>query len=234
MMYHALPYSASQMTPEKLAACIDHTLLKPDASVAQIHKLCQEATHYHFASVCVNPVWITCCREQLRGSDVPVCTVIGFPLGANQAPVKAIEAESAIAAGATEIDMVLAIGYLKSGYFRQVEEDIAAVVSASAPHLVKVILETCLLQDEEIVRACEIAVAAGAGYVKTSTGFAASGARAEHIRLMRQTVGREIGVKASGGIRDLATALEMITAGASRIGASASVAIVAEAQTARS
>ncbi len=217
---------AEQLDPQQLAAMIDHTLLKADATESQIHALCREAVDYRFASVCVNPVWVPCCAGQLRDEKIPVCTVLGFPLGASQTSIKVEEAKLAISQGATEIDMVMCIGRFKSGHFAKMQEDVAAVVAASAPHLVKVILETCLLRDDEIIRACELAVAAGAGYVKTSTGFAAAGAKADHIRLMRQTVGAKIGVKASGGIRDLATALEMIHAGASRIGASASVSII--------
>lgn len=221
---------AEPIDPQQLAAVIDHTLLKADATEAQIHALCQETVDYRFASVCVNPVWVPYCAAQLRDAKIPICTVIGFPLGASQTRIKAEEAKLAISQGATEIDMVMCIGRFKSGLFEKVQEDIAAVVAASAPHLVKVILETCLLREDEIIRACELAVAAGAEYVKTSTGFAAAGAKADHIRLMRQTVGAEIGVKASGGIRDLATALEMIHAGASRIGASASISILRQVQ----
>lgn len=205
---------------------IDHTLLKPEATAEMIDKLCDEAKTYDFASVCVNPFWVKRAAERLAGTDVKVCTVIGFPLGATTRTVKAAETRDAIANGATEIDMVLNVGALKSGDLQTVKEDVAAVVEAAGGVLVKVILETGLLTDEEKVTACQLCVEAGAHYVKTSTGFGPGGATVEDIALMRKTVGPDIGVKASGGVRDRATALAMIEAGATRIGASAGIAIV--------
>lgn len=214
---------------EALARKIDHTLLKPEATKEQIEKLCDEAKTYHFYSVCVNPSWVETATELLKGTDVKVCTVIGFPLGATTTEVKREETKDAIAKGATEVDMVIPVGKLKSGQVEAVKMDIAAVVEAAKDQaLVKVIIETSLLTEEEKVKACQLAVEAGADYVKTSTGFSTGGATVEDIRLMRQTVGPDIGVKASGGIRDLKTANAMIEAGASRIGASSSVAIVSE------
>ncbi|GAB2555162.1 deoxyribose-phosphate aldolase [Gracilibacillus alcaliphilus] len=210
-----------------IANKIDHTLLKPDASKQQIETLCSEAKENGFFSVCVNPTWVETAASLLKGSDVAVCTVIGFPLGATPPAVKAFEAKYSVEKGATEVDMVLNIGALKDGNHDLVQQDMEAVVQAAAGKaLVKVIIETCLLTDQEKVEACTLAVAAGADYVKTSTGFSTGGATAADIRLMRKTVGSELGVKASGGIRDLETAEAMIQAGASRIGASASVAIV--------
>lgn len=212
-----------------LARKIDHTLLKPEATKEQIEKLCDEAKTYRFYSVCVNPSWVETATELLKGTDVKVCTVIGFPLGATTTEVKREETKDAIAKGATEVDMVIPVGKLKSGQVEAVKMDIAAVVEAAKDQaLVKVIIETSLLTEEEKVKACQLAVEAGADYVKTSTGFSTGGATVEDIRLMRQTVGPDIGVKASGGIRDLKTANAMIEAGASRIGASSSVAIVSE------
>lgn len=214
---------------EALARKIDHTLLKPEATKEQIEKLCDEAKTYRFYSVCVNPSWVETASELLKGTDVKVCTVIGFPLGATTTEVKREETKDAIAKGATEVDMVIPVGKLKSGQDEAVKADIAAVVEAAKDQaLVKVIIETSLLTEEEKVKACQLAVEAGADYVKTSTGFSTGGATVEDIRLMRQTVGPDIGVKASGGIRDLKTANAMIEAGASRIGASSSVAIVSE------
>lgn len=208
---------------------MDHTLLKPEATKQQIEKLCKEAKEYGFYSVCVNPIWVKEAAQQLKNSNVKVCTVIGFPLGATTPGVKAFEAKNAIDNGASEVDMVIAIGKLKAGEYTAVQEDIGAVVNAAkGKALVKVIIETCLLTEAEKVKACQLAVQAGADYVKTSTGFSTAGAKVEDIRLMRKTVGEDIGVKASGGIRDKETALKMIEAGASRIGASSSVAIVSE------
>lgn len=216
--------------PPGLACMIDHTLLKPDASRPEVEKLCEEARQYQFASVCINPTWITLCRDLLAGCPVRVCTVIGFPLGANTTQTKAFETRRAILDGATEVDMVINIGRLKSGDNAGVERDIREVVEQARPHvLTKVILETALLSKEEIVRASLLARAAGADFVKTSTGFASGGATAEDVRLMRQAVGDRMGVKASGGIRDRKVAEEMVEAGATRIGASASVKIVTEA-----
>jgi deoxyribose-phosphate aldolase len=205
---------------------IDHTLLKPETTAAMIDKLCAEAREHNFASVCVNPYWVKRCAELLKGTDVNVCTVIGFPLGANTPAVKAAETRDAIANGATEVDMVLNIGALKSGDLELVKEDVKAVKEAAGSVLVKVILETGLLTDEEKVTACKLCVEAGTDYVKTSTGFGHGGATVEDVALMRKTVGPNVGVKASGGVRDRAAALAMIEAGASRIGTSSGVAIV--------
>ncbi|RAK22439.1 deoxyribose-phosphate aldolase [Anoxybacillus vitaminiphilus] len=210
-----------------IAKMIDHTLLKADTTKEQIVKLCEEAKQYHFASVCVNPTWVATAAELLKGTDVKVCTVIGFPLGANTPETKAFETKDAIEKGATEVDMVINIGALKDGNDELVERDIRAVVEAAkGKALVKVIIETCLLTEEEKVRACQLAVKAGADYVKTSTGFSTGGATVEDVALMRKTVGPEIGVKASGGVRDLQGAEAMIQAGATRIGTSSGAAIV--------
>lgn len=212
-----------------IAKCIDHTVLKPQTTEAAVRKLCAEAAQYGFASVCVNPCWVALCADLLKDTEVDVCTVIGFPLGANTSAVKAFEAAEAIRQGATEVDMVLNVGALKDGNADLVRADIAAVVEAAkGKALVKVILEICLLTDEEKRIACRLAKEAGADYVKTSTGFSTGGATEADIALMRAEVGPEMGVKASGGIRDYATAQAMIRAGASRIGASAGVQIVAE------
>ncbi|TLG72138.1 deoxyribose-phosphate aldolase [Culicoidibacter larvae] len=205
---------------------IDHTLLKQDATKAQILELCKEAREYDFMSVCINPYWIPVASEALTGSDVKVCTVIGFPLGANATATKAFETREAIAAGADEVDMVINVGALKDKDDATVEADIRAVVEAAAGTLVKVIIETCLLTDEEKVRACKLSVAAGADYVKTSTGFSTGGATVEDVRLMKETVGDAALVKASGGVRNLEDAQKMIDAGASRIGTSNGVMIV--------
>ena len=217
-------------TDGRLAPMIDHTLLKPDATQDQIAQLCYEARKFHFASVCVNPVHVPRCAEALRGSAVKVCTVIGFPLGANTSVVKAFEAVKAIQDGATELDMVINVGALKAGDLAQVRQDIRQVVEAAraSAALVKVIIEACLLTDEEKVTACQLAKQAGADYVKTSTGFSTGGAMLEDVVLMRRTVGPEIGVKAAGGIRTLADAQRMIQAGASLLGASAGVKILLE------
>jgi deoxyribose-phosphate aldolase len=217
---------ASTLPPD-LAHTIDHTLLKPDATEAEIHKLCSEAREFSFASVCVNPTWVPLCARELAGSGVEVCTVIGFPLGANTSAIKSEEVRVAVADGATEVDMVMNVGALKSGLLTQVREDIHAVVRAAGDRAcVKVILETALLSDEEKVEACALAQDAGAHYVKTSTGFSGGGATAEDVQLMRRVVGSEMGVKASGGVRDRAGAEAMIAAGANRIGASAGIKIV--------
>lgn len=209
------------------AKMIDHTLLKAEATQEQIIKLCEEAKKYGFASVCVNPVWVKTATEELKGSDVKVCTVIGFPLGSNTPETKAFEAKNAIENGATEVDMVINIGALKDKNDELVERDIRAVVdTAKGKALVKVIIETCLLTDEEKVRACELAVKAGADFVKTSTGFSTHGATVEDVALMRKTVGPDIGVKASGGVRDLNDLKSMVEAGANRIGTSSGVKII--------
>jgi deoxyribose-phosphate aldolase len=210
----------------ELAAMIDHTLLKPDATKDEVLKLCGEARQYVFASVCINPSFVKLCHEALKGSPVKVCTVIGFPLGATTSVTKALETRDAIANGAEEIDMVINVGALKAGNYEVVERDIEAVVEAASGKIVKVIIEAALLSDEEKVIACKLSKKAGADFVKTSTGFGPGGATANDIALMRQTVGKYMGVKASGGIRDFETAQKMINAGATRIGASASVAIV--------
>lgn len=212
---------------KELAQYIDHTALKADTTKDQIITLCEEAKTHHFYSVCVNPTWVKTAAERLKGSDVDVCTVIGFPLGASTSEVKALETEDAINKGATEVDMVINIGALKDKATDYVEEDIRAVVEAAKNKaLVKVIIETSLLTDEEKVTACELAVKAGADYVKTSTGFSTGGATVADIKLMRKTVGPDLGVKASGGVRDRQGALDMIEAGATRIGASSGIQIV--------
>ena len=205
---------------------IDNTALKPDCTPDVIEKLCAESIEYGCASVCVNPAYVPLVAELLKGTEVKVCTVIGFPLGMNASEVKAFEASYAEKQGAEEVDMVINVGMLKAGNDEYVQKDIEAVVKASNGKLVKVIIETCLLTDEEKVRACKLAKAAGADYVKTSTGFSTGGATTHDIALMRETVGAEMGVKASGGIRDYETAKAMIEAGASRIGASSGKKIV--------
>lgn len=212
---------------QNVAAMIDHTLLKADAKKEQIEVICQEAKEYSFASVCVNPTWVNYASQLLAGTSVKVCTVIGFPLGANTPETKAFEATNAIANGATEVDMVINIGAIKDGDDELVERDIRAVVDAAkGKALTKVIIETSLLNDEEKVRACQLAVKAGTDFVKTSTGFSTGGATVADIALMRKTVGPDIGVKASGGVRNAEDAKNMIEAGATRIGASSGVAIV--------
>lgn len=210
-----------------IAKLIDHTALKADTTKAQIITLCEEAKEYGFASVCVNPTWVETAASILGGSEVKVCTVIGFPLGANTPETKAFEVTNAIQNGATEVDMVINIGALKDKNYELVEKDIHAVVEAAqGKALSKVIIETSLLTDEEKVKACELAVKAGADFVKTSTGFSTGGATVEDIKLMRKTVGPNIGVKASGGVRDAKGTQDMVDAGATRIGASAGVSIV--------
>jgi deoxyribose-phosphate aldolase len=207
---------------------IDHTILKPDARREEVLRLCQEAVEHRFASVCVNPRWVPTVASALAGSGVATCSVIGFPLGAIPTAVKAQEAAWVVAAGATEVDMVIDIGALKDGDTDAVRADIAAVKQACGPALLKVIIETCLLTDAEKVTACRLSAQAGADYVKTSTGFSTGGATTADVALMRDTVGDALGVKASGGIRTREDALKMLAAGASRIGASASLAIVAD------
>ncbi|HTO91584.1 MAG TPA: deoxyribose-phosphate aldolase [Candidatus Sulfotelmatobacter sp.] len=210
-----------------LASLIDHTLLKPDADRAQIEQLCREAAQYCFASVCVNPNWVPVCRELLKGSGVKVCTVIGFPFGSHLPDVKAYEARRAVEQGAEEVDMVINIGALKSKDYALVEQDIRGVVQAVGKDtVVKVILETALLTREEKIMGSTLAKAAGADFVKTSTGFGGGGATVEDIQLMRETVGPEMGVKASGGVRTKQDVEAMVAAGATRIGASAGVKIV--------
>ena len=210
-----------------LASMIDHTLLKPDATRADVETLCREAAQFCFASVCVNPNWVPLCRELLRDSGVKVCTVIGFPSGAHAPDVKAYEARRAVEQGAEEIDMVINIGALKSKDYALVEQDIRGVVQAGGRNtVVKVILETSLLTREEKIMACSLAKAADADFVKTSTGFGGGGATVEDIQLMRETVGPEMGVKASGGVRTRDDAEKLVAAGATRLGASAGVKIV--------
>ncbi|MGQ7688606.1 deoxyribose-phosphate aldolase [Streptococcus suis] len=210
----------------KLNKFIDHTILKPETTQEQVEKILSEAKEYDFASVCVNPTWVSLAAESLKDSDVKVCTVIGFPLGANTSAVKAFETKDAIANGADEIDMVINIGALKAGNDALVLDDIKAVVDASGDKLVKVIIEACLLTDDEKVRACQLSKEAGADYVKTSTGFSTGGATVADVALMRKTVGPDMGVKASGGARSYEDAIAFIEAGASRIGASSGVAIM--------
>ncbi|MDY4032385.1 MAG: deoxyribose-phosphate aldolase [Pyramidobacter sp.] len=213
-----------------LASYIDHTLLKPDATESQIRALCAEARQWRFASVCVNPRWTATAAAELRGSGVKVCTVIGFPLGASVSAVKEFEARQAVADGADELDMVVSVGDLKAGGDKYVRSDIAAVVRGAQGRTVKVIIEACLLTDEEKGRACRLAAAAGADFVKTSTGFSKGGATARDVALMRAAAGPAVGVKAAGGIHTRAEAEEMIAAGATRIGASAGVAICQESE----
>ena len=214
-------------TDMNLAKYIDHTLLKPESTREDILRVCEEAKRYDTASVCVNPFWIGFVAEQLKGTDVTPCCVIGFPLGATLPEVKAFETAAAIRDGAKEVDMVLNVGALRGGETQTVLDDIRAVVDAAkGKALVKVIIETCLLNDEQKVLACKLAKEAGADFVKTSTGFSTGGATIEDVRLMRETVGPDMGVKASGGIRSKADAEAMIAAGASRIGASSSKKII--------
>ncbi len=220
--------------PRDMAKMIDHTNLSPTATVDDIKKLCEEAKEHEFASVCVNPIYVPLAAKLLEKSSVKVCTVVGFPLGANTTEVKSYETRNAIKNGAQEIDMVMNIGAFKSGAYEIFKADIKAVVDAtkkagvSSDIIVKVILECCYLDEEEIVKACEIAKDAGADFVKTSTGFGDYGARVEEVSIMRKTVGRDVGVKASGGIKNFEQALEMLDAGANRIGASSGVTIVTD------
>ena len=233
-----LPPSLPHIPAGELPRMIDHTLLKPDATEQEIRHLCTEARQYGFATVCINPCYVSLCADLLNDARSGICTVIGFPLGANVTAIKAAETVQAIRDGATEVDMVINIGKLKSGRYEYVKADIRGVVEAARSvtasnsaraedHVaVKVIIETALLTNDEKVIACELAREAGADFVKTSTGFAASGATAEDVALMRKVVGNQLGIKASGGIRTYEAALRMIASGASRIGASASVAIL--------
>src|SRR2546425_9657590 len=218
--------------PEAVASMIDHTLLKPDATRQHIEELCREAAQFKFATVCVNPTWVATCARLLAGSGVGVCSVVGFPLGATTADVKGYETQRAIFDGAREVDMVINIGALKSGDFRLVERDIESVTGPcrACGALSKVIIEAALLTDDEKVTACTLAKAAGADYVKTSTGFASGGATAADVALMRRVVGSEMGVKAAGGVRDLEGLKAMVAAGATRVGASAGVKIVQESR----
>lgn len=210
-----------------LAKYIDHTLLKPDATFEQIKTLCEEATTYQFYSVCVNPAWVKTAKQLLKGSDVKVCTVVGFPLGASTTETKVFETKNAIENGADEIDMVINIGAFKSGEASFVQREIENIVEATKKQaIVKVIIETGLLSDDEIKKACSLVERAQANFVKTSTGFTAEGAKLEHILLMKSVVEDRIGIKASGGIRSLEFAKKLIQAGATRIGSSQSVALV--------
>ncbi|MBU1229357.1 MAG: deoxyribose-phosphate aldolase [Proteobacteria bacterium] len=218
-------------SPAALAACLDHTLLRPDACAADIERLCAQAVRHGFKAVCVNPWHLPLAVRCLRGTAVLPITVAGFPLGASQTLIKAREAGLAVEQGAAEVDMVLNIGALKDRELALVRQDMAEVVRACGPVLVKVILETCLLTDAEKELACRLAVDAGAGFVKTSTGFGPGGATEADVRLLRRVVGPDIGVKASGGVRTLGEALRMLDAGADRIGASASVQMIAELNT---
>ena len=213
------------MNTKQIAHYIDHTALTAEKTDADILKLCDEAIEHQFFSVCINSCHIPLAKQKLAGSNVKICTVVGFPLGANLSSVKAFETQEAIAAGANEIDMVINVGWIKSNKWSAVKEDIQAVLNACNGTPLKVILETCLLTKEEIVQACEICKALKVAFVKTSTGFNKGGATVEDVALMKQTVG-DIGVKASGGIRDTQTALAMIQAGATRIGARAGIAII--------
>lgn len=215
-----------RITQGALAAMIDHTLLKADATQAEIERLGREAVRHHFATVCVNPSRVNLAANVVHGSSVKVCTVIGFPLGANASPVKAMEVIRALAEGAREFDMVINLGALRDRNLGEVEADIRAVVKAAQGNLVKVILETCLLSDEEIVLACKASEAGGANFVKTSTGFSKGGATREAVALMRKTVGDRLGVKASGGIRDRKTLMQIIEAGANRIGTSSGISLL--------
>lgn len=222
------------MDQKQLAKMIDYTLLKPDAKRDDIIKLCKEAIKYNFAAVCINPFYVSLAAKLLEGTPVKVCTVIGFPLGANTPQVKAFEAKNAIKNGAQELDMVINIGALKSGDYELVKQDINGVVKAakvSRDTMVKVILETGFLTDTEKVNACKLAKEAGADFVKTSTGFSAGGATVHDVKLMRKAIGRSIGVKASGGIRTFKDAMTMIKAGADRIGTSSGVAIIEDFKT---
>lgn len=228
---HRVGHATESLAPPSsacllLAGMIDHTLLKPGATEREVRELCEQAIANKFASVCVNPSYVSLCATLLKGSGVMVCTVIGFPLGATTTATKVFETREAVANGADEIDMVVAIGHLKSGNFKYVCDDIRAVVHAADGRTVKVILETSTLENPEKIAGCILSKAAGAHFVKTSTGFAGGGATPEDVSLMRQIVGDELGVKASGGVRTCADADAMVAAGANRLGASASVAII--------
>ena len=225
-------HAAGGGVPTGVAGMIDHTLLKPDASRTEIEKLCREAAEFKFATVCVNPVWVAEAARLLRGSGVGVCSVVGFPLGATTADVKNYETRRAIFDGAAEIDMVINVGALKSGDLRTVERDVEAVVEPcqQCGAISKVIIEAALLTDEEKITACTLSKAAGADFVKTSTGFGPGGATAADVALMRRAVGAEMGVKAAGGVRDLEGLKAMVAAGATRVGASAGVKIVQESK----
>lgn len=215
-----------QYSKKELAKFMDHTILKPEATADQVKKICQEAREYGFFSVCINPSYVELVKKELEGSDVKVCTVVGFPLGATTTESKAFETSEAVLNGADEIDMVINVGRLKMKDYDYVRDEIATVVNSARGKLVKVIIETSLLDEDEIVKASELTKAGGADFVKTSTGFSTAGAKAENVKLMRETVGPNFGVKASGGIRTLEDALKMIENGATRLGVSASVSII--------
>jgi deoxyribose-phosphate aldolase len=214
----------------KINTTIDHTLLKQDATSVQLEQLCANARRFEFATVCVHPIWVSFCAKHLKGSPVKVCTVVGFPLGTNATAAKAYETTLALADGAEEIDMVLNIGALKDGKLDVVRRDIEAVVKAAQGHVVKVIIETCLLTREEKIAACETVVAAGAHFVKTSTGFSTGGATVEDVKLMKSVVGDRCKVKAAGGVRSYADLMAMLEAGADRIGTSAGVALMTQTE----
>lgn len=217
---------SKKVSVEELSSMIDHTNLKPFTIKNEINKLCEEAIDYNFAAVCVNPTNVSLCYKILKGTDVEVATVVGFPLGANITEIKALETKEAVNLGAQEIDMVMNIGGFRDKNYREVSEDIQAVVKAAEGNTVKVILETGFLTDDQIVKACEIVKNSGAQFVKTSTGFGPMGAFYDHVLLMRQTVGNDFGVKAAGGIKDARTAVRLVNAGANRLGASAGVQII--------
>ena len=219
---------ARKWTVSEIAALVDHSLLKAQTNRNEILRHCQEARSYGFASVCVNPCWVPLCVTELKGSGIPVCTVVGFPLGAATTESKAFEAKLAITQGAKEIDVVINIGKAKSGDWKAVAEDLKAVVDAARPAIVKAIIETCHLNPEEKILACRAAMAADADFVMTSTGFGTGGATLDDLSLLRQTAGKSLQVKASGGIRTRAEAITMLEAGATRIGTSAGVALVSE------
>jgi deoxyribose-phosphate aldolase len=226
-----VPENSFKMTAAEMAQYIDHTLLKPEAAPTEFDKLCEEAIGHGFKAVCVNSGWVAYVVQKLKGTRIAICSVVGFPLGAMHSLGKAFEARQAVEDGAQELDMVLNIGAMKTGDLKAVEEDILTVRrEAEHPVLLKVIIETCLLTNDEKVKACEVAQKAGADFVKTSTGFSAGGATVADVALMRKIIGPKMGVKASGGIKDFETAAAMIAAGATRIGAGAGVAIVGGAE----
>jgi len=215
--------------PKKLAGMIDYTNLNKDATKIDIKRLCDGAKEHNFRCVCVNPSYVRLCKELLEGSDVNICTVVGFPLGANTSKIKFFEAKDAIESGAEEIDMVMNIGAFKSELYDYVKEDINGVIVASRGHIIKVIIETAILSHEEKIKACKIVEESGANFIKTSTGFGTSGATVDDISLIKKSVGENMGIKASGGVKDLQTALNMIEAGATRIGTSRGIQIMEEA-----
>jgi deoxyribose-phosphate aldolase len=217
-----------KITKQQLASMVDHSLLRPNATLEELKKVCEEAIEYGFKAVCINPIFVADAVSLLRGKEVLVCSVVGFPFGTHSSEIKAKEATEVVERGAREVDMVIRVGALKDKRDRDVVKDIRTVVDAARGFPVKVILETCYLTEEQKVRACRLVIEAGAAFVKTSTGFASGGATIEDVRLMRNTVGKDFGVKAAGGIRTLEDALRMIEAGANRLGTSGSVAIIKE------